>query len=91
MEVTNVQIFPFKEGCKIGNIRALATIVIDDSFMVRGLRVTDGKSGLFVGYPNDPFYKGDGFSSILQPITRELREKIENAVLEAYQKEVKND
>ena len=43
------------------------------------------ENGLFVGYPLDPFYKGDDFRSIVFPITRELREHIENCVLEKYQ------
>ena len=45
----------------------------------------DGENGLFVGYPLDPFYKGDDFRSIVFPMTRELREHIENCVLEKYQ------
>jgi len=51
----------------------------------RGLRVMDGEYGLFVSYPNDPFYKGDDYRNIYNPITRKLREHIENCVLEKYQ------
>jgi stage V sporulation protein G len=45
----------------------------------------DGEYGLFVSYPNDPFYKGDDYRNIYNPITRKLREHIENCVLEKYQ------
>ena len=45
----------------------------------------DGLNGLFVSYPLDPFYKGDDLRSICNPITRQLREHIENCVLEKYQ------
>jgi stage V sporulation protein G len=45
----------------------------------------DGENGMFVGYPNDPFYKGEDYRSICLPITRQLREHIENCVLEKYQ------
>ena len=45
----------------------------------------EGENGLFVGYPNDPFYKGEDFRSICFPMTRQLREHIENCVLEKYQ------
>lgn len=86
--VTNVQVFPFKEGPSLGHIKGLATIVLNDQLHIRGLRIMDGENGLYVGYPLDPFYKGEDFKSICSPITRALREHIENEVLEAYQKAI---
>ena len=85
LAVTNVQVFPFKEGANLGHMKGLATIVLNDQMQIRGLRVMDGENGLFVGYPNDPFYKGEDYRSICLPITRQLREHIENCVLEKYQ------
>lgn len=85
LAVTNVQVFPFKEGPSLGHMKGLATVVLNDQMLIRGLRVMDGENGLFVGYPNDPFYKGEDFRSICNPITRQLREHIENCVLEKYQ------
>ena len=82
--VTQVKVFPFKEGPSMGHIKALATVVLNDQLNLRGLRVMDGKDGLFVGYPVDPFYKGEEYRSIFFPITRELREEIETKVLEEY-------
>lgn len=85
LTVTNVQVFPFKEGPQMGSTKALANIILNDQLYVRGLRVVDGEHGLFVGYPVDPFFKGDGFRSLCNPITRQLREHIETCVLTAYQ------
>ena len=85
LAVTNVQVFPFKEGANLGHMKGLATIVLNDQIQIRGLRVMDGENGMFVGYPNDPFYKGEDYRSICLPITRQLREYIENCVLEKYQ------
>ena len=85
LAVTNVQIFPFKEGMSLGKIKAMASVVLNDQFQIRGLRVMDGENGMFVGYPNDPFYKGEDYRSICLPMTRQLREHIENCVLEKYQ------
>ncbi|MBR2095160.1 MAG: SpoVG family protein [Fibrobacter sp.] len=85
LAVTNVQVFPFKEGANLGHMKGLATIVLNDQIQIRGLRVMDGENGMFVGYPNDPFYKGEDYRSICLPITRQLREHIENCVLEKYQ------
>ena len=85
LAVTSVNVYPFKEGPNMGHIKGLATVVLNDQMLIRGLRVMDGENGLFVGYPNDPFYKGEDFRSICNPITRQLREHIENCVLEKYQ------
>ena len=85
LAVTSVQVYPFKEGPSMGHIKGLASVVLNDQFLVRGLRVMDGVNGLFVSYPLDPFYKGEDFKSICNPITRQLREHIENCILEKYQ------
>lgn len=85
LAVTNVQVYPFREGPSMGHVKALASVTLNDQFCIRGLRVTDGVNGLFVGYPLDPFYKGEEFHSICFPVTRPLREHIENCVIEHYQ------
>ena len=85
LAVTSVQVFPFKEGTQLGHMKALAQIVLNDQLVIRGLRVMEGEYGLFVSYPIDPFYKGEEYRSICTPMTRLLREHIENCVLEKYQ------
>jgi len=85
LAVTKVEVYPFKEGATMGHLKALANVVLNDQLLIRGLRVMEGEYGLFVSYPNDPFYRGDEFRSLLAPMTRKLREHIENCVLEKYQ------
>ena len=87
LQVTQVQVFPFKESVSMGHIKGLATVVLNDQLIIRALRIMEGENGLFVGYPLDPFFKGDEFRSITNPLTRALREHIENVVLEKYQAE----
>ena len=83
--VTQVQVFPFNDNVNLGHLKGLAQVVLNDQLVIRGLRIMDGLNGLFVSYPIDPFYKGEDFRSICNPITRQLREHIENCVLEKYQ------
>ena len=85
LAVTQVQVFPFKEGPSMGHMVGMASVILNDQFQIRGLRIMEGENGLFVGYPMDPFYKGDDFRSVCFPMTRQLREHIENCVLEKYQ------
>lgn len=84
LAVTDVQVFPFKGGATLGHMKAMARIVLNDQFVVQGLRVMEGENGLFVGYPPDNFYKGEDYRSQSFPMTRQLREHIENCVLEKY-------
>ena len=84
LAVTQVQVFPFKDGMNLGHIKGLAQIVLNDQLVICGLRIMEGLNGLFVSYPI-AFYKGEDFKSICNPITRQLREHIENCILEKYQ------
>ena len=84
LTVTNVQVFPLMDGVNYGHVKAYAQIVLNDQIAIRGLRVMESVNGLYVGYPVDPFFKGDEFRSVCFPITRQLREHIEIAVLEKY-------
>lgn len=83
LSVTQVKVFPFTGD--VGHLKAVAHVVLNDQFIVRGIRVMDSTNGLYVDYPFDPFYKGEECRSVCNPITRALREHIENCVLEAYQ------
>ena len=84
LAVTQVQVHPFKEGPSMGHMVGMASVILNDQLQVRGLRIMEGVNGLYVAYPNDPFCKGEDFRSVCFPMTRQLREHIENCVLEKY-------
>lgn len=87
MTVTNVQVYPFKKDCGFStqqHILGLASVVLNDQLLVRSLRIMDGPNGLYVAYPVDPFFKGEESRSVCLPMARDLREHIENCVLEKY-------
>ena len=89
--VTDIKIFPFPfKDAGIGHIRAFANIVLNDALIIRGLRIMEGNNSLFLSYPLDPFFTGMDYRSIIVPVTRGLREYIENEVLKQYQKEFSN-
>ncbi len=79
MEVTNVRIYPVDEE----KLKAFATIVLDNCFIVRDLKVIRGTKGLFVAMPSKK--KRDGsFGEVAHPLNAEMRGKIEGAVLGEY-------
>ena len=50
MEITEVRIFS-KESSN-NKLKAYATITIDNAFVVRNIKVIEGKSGLFIAMPS---------------------------------------
>ncbi len=51
MEITEVKVF-LREKQDL-RLKAYATITFDDSFVVRDLRIIEGKNGLFVAMPSN--------------------------------------
>ena len=83
MEITDVRLRKIETE---GKLRAYVSITFDDSFVVHDLRVIDGNKGMFVAMPSKRLPNGD-HKDIAHPINTEIREKIQNAVLDVYQKE----
>jgi stage V sporulation protein G len=52
--------------------------------VVKGLRVLQGKNGLFLGLPQDKAKDGKWYNTFL-PVTKEARENLTEVVLAAYQ------
>ena len=68
-------------------LKAYASVCIDDSFLIKGIKVVDGIHGRFVAMPSRKTRNGE-FKDVCFPITKEIRDEIEKAVLEAYSKKV---
>lgn len=50
MKITEVRIFPKGNGDK--KLRAFVTVTFDDCFVVRDIKIIEGKKGLFVAMPS---------------------------------------
>ena len=72
-----------------GRMRAVASVTFDAEFVVHDLRVIEGHDGLFVAIPSrrNPGDEGGGFRDIAHPTNPECRDRIQAAVLEAYEGE----
>lgn len=79
MEITKVSIRPVE----MNKVKAIASITIDDQFVVHDLRVVEGEKGLFVAMPSRKLPSGD-FRDIAHPINSETRERIQAAVIAEY-------
>lgn len=86
MEVTEVRISPAKGG----KVRAFASIVFDDCFIVNDLRVVEGREGqVFVTMPARKTRNGQ-MRDVAHPLDSATREMIENKVLEEFATAVDN-
>jgi stage V sporulation protein G len=85
MEITEVKVYPVSDNEKL---KAYATIIFDNCFVVRDLKVIDGNSGLFVAMPSKK--KKDGtYRDTAHPLNNETRDLIEGAVLAEYEREIR--
>ena len=85
MKITEVSIFPINED----RLRAYASITIEDSFVIRDLKIIRGNNGLFVAMPSKKRKDGQ-FKDVAHPLNQKTRDQIERMVFEAYEQEVKS-
>lgn len=68
-----------------GTLKAFASVTFDGVFAVHGLRVVEGRNGLFVSMPNRQVKDGE-YKDIAHPVTKEFKDELTNAVLAEYNK-----
>jgi stage V sporulation protein G len=83
MEITNVRLSLRNED----RLKAYVTVTFDDAFVVRGMKVIRGNSGMFVAMPSRKMPDGT-FRDIAHPINNEMREHIEKVVITQYEEEL---
>ena len=70
-----------------GNVKTVASATLDDSFAVRGIKIVDGKKGLFLDMPSYKTSNGE-YKDICFPITQECRKQLNDAVIGAYEQAI---
>ncbi|MBI2095065.1 MAG: septation protein SpoVG family protein [Candidatus Omnitrophica bacterium] len=70
-----------------GNLKAIADIRFGESLVVKGFSVVKGKRGVFVSMPRKASKDGHWFD-MLTPTSDAFKNRIEEKVLEAYDREV---
>ena len=84
LEITDVIVFPVKNKKENSSLQAFARIVINDQFIVNGLRIFEGKNGPFVRFPQEYNKEAGKGYDLCFPITAELRSYIMDQVLSGY-------
>jgi stage V sporulation protein G len=66
-------------------MKAVASVTFDDEFVVHDIKVIEGQNGFFIAMPSRKMGEGD-FRDIAHPLTSETRNRIKDAIFEAYDK-----
>ncbi|MEY8360350.1 septation protein SpoVG family protein [Anaerotruncus colihominis] len=83
LDVTARPIDPIK------NLVGFATVKLNDCFVVEDFKILQSDKGLYVGMPSKPDKSSrTGYRDTVKPITKEFREELHGAILEAYQQEI---
>lgn len=82
MKISDIRIrLVEKEDSKL---KAVASITIDDCFVVHDIKVIEGKEGFFISMPSKKTPDGE-YKDIVHPINTETREAISAQIIEAFQ------
>ncbi|MDR5659191.1 septation regulator SpoVG [Serpentinicella sp. ANB-PHB4] len=81
MKVTDVRV---RKVATEGKMKAIVSVTLDDEFVVHDIKIIEGQSGLFIAMPSRKMGEGD-FRDIAHPIKSETRNKIQEAIFNAYE------
>jgi len=83
MEITDIRIRKLDGD---GKKKAIASITIDNEFVVHDIKIVEGEKGLFIAMPSRKATDGE-YRDIAHPITTSMREKLQKMILEKYMQE----
>jgi len=86
MPITDVRI---RRISAEGKMKAIVSVTFDNEFVVHDIKVIEGQNGLFIAMPSRKTPTGE-FKDIAHPINTDTRQKIQEAILDEYEK-VKNN
>ena len=81
MKITSVRVKKIeKEGSRL---RGIASVVLDEAFVINGIRIIEDDDHMFISMPSRKKANGE-HTDIAHPINRETRTLFEEAIFEAY-------
>ena len=88
MKISDVRVRLVKKD--ENRLKAVASITIDECFVVHDIKVIDGREGYFISMPSRKTPDGE-YKDIVHPINTETREQIRTAILAAYEEAQKEE
>ncbi len=69
-----------------GSLKAFCEVALGNQFLIKGLRVVQGKNGLFVSMPRQQGKDNHWYNSV-EALTKEAKAEVGRIVLEAYEQQ----
>ncbi|MCB5230668.1 MAG: septation regulator SpoVG [Candidatus Cloacimonas sp.] len=86
MNITDVKVVKREAN----QLRGFATIIIDDAFVVKNIKIIQGRTGLFIAMPSYKLKNGE-HKDIAHPINSETRTALEQLILAKYEEVSKEE
>lgn len=83
LKITSVDVHKVEK--EDNRMKGIASVLIDDCFVVRDIRIIEGDKGLFIAMPSRKVGE-DRHKDIAHPTNSETRQMFTDAILEAYEK-----
>lgn len=85
MKISEVRIRKVeKEDSKL---KAVASVTIDDCFVVHDIKIIQGESNLFIAMPSKKTKEGE-YKDVAHPITQATRDELSEIILKAYHEQI---
>ncbi len=81
MQITDIKV---RKVSQEGKMKAVVSVTFDDAFVVHDIKVIEGKEKLFAAMPSRKSADGT-YRDIVHPITSDMRDVLQNAILEKYE------
>lgn len=81
MQVTDVRVRKIE---KVGKMRAIVSITLDNEFVIHDIKVIEGEKGLFIAMPSRKAADGE-YRDIAHPINSGTRDRIQKVILDKYE------
>lgn len=83
MQISEIKVYPVQEE----KLKGYVTMTLDNCFVIRDIKIIEGRSGLFVSMPSKKGKDGT-YKDVAHPINQETRSMMEGKILEEYRKSV---
>ena len=83
MQITEIRIHLMNED----RLKAFASVIFDDAFVVRNMKIVEGNHGIFLCMPSRKMVDGT-HKDMVHPISQEFRTYLESHILKAYKEEL---
>ena len=71
-------------------LKAVASVTFDDCFVVHDIKIIEGQDKLFTAMPSRKISETE-YKDIAHPINSQMREHLENAIIERYKEEIASE